>query len=142
MMASHDQNASQSQNTSSTMPNHIVAHGLKFKQLFDAYSDPVSYKQKFLDQNAFLVYYTKGFDGPGRPNIEDASDERQTLQFGARNESWINWESFLVELKYIDDSDNDSLKYLLDTIKSVDSYLKLAPPQDVEESKLSLGVSW
>ncbi|CAJ1946472.1 unnamed protein product, partial [Cylindrotheca closterium] len=41
-----------------------------FKRLFDAYSDPVSYKQKFLDQNAFLVYYTKGFDGPGRPNIE------------------------------------------------------------------------
>ena len=31
-----------------------------FKRLFDAYSDPVSYKQKFLDNNAFLVYYTKG----------------------------------------------------------------------------------
>lgn len=26
-----------------------------FKLIFDAYSDPVSYKQKFLDQNAFLV---------------------------------------------------------------------------------------
>ena len=31
MMASHDQNAPPS---SSTMPSHIVAHGLKFKQLF------------------------------------------------------------------------------------------------------------
>lgn len=31
-----------------------------FKRLFDAYSDPVSYKQRFLDNNAFLVYYTKG----------------------------------------------------------------------------------
>jgi len=40
-----------------------------FKSIFDAYSDPVSYKQKFVDQNAFLVYYTQGFDGPGRPSI-------------------------------------------------------------------------
>ena len=30
-----------------------------FKRLFDEYSMDVSYKQKFLDQNAFLVYYTK-----------------------------------------------------------------------------------
>lgn len=27
----------------------------EFKRLFDSYSTPVSYKQKFLDQNAFLV---------------------------------------------------------------------------------------
>ena len=26
-----------------------------FKRIFDSYSTPVSYKQKFLDQNAFLV---------------------------------------------------------------------------------------
>ena len=38
----------------------------EFKRLFDEYSQGVSYKQVYLDQNAFLVYYTKGFDGPGR----------------------------------------------------------------------------
>ena len=41
-----------------------------FKRLFDEYSEPVSYKQQFKDKNAFLVYYTQGFDGSGRPSIE------------------------------------------------------------------------
>ena len=35
-----------------------------FKRVFDEYSDAVDYKTKFMDQNAFLVYYTRGFDGP------------------------------------------------------------------------------
>jgi hypothetical protein len=113
-----------------------------FKRLFDAYSDPVSYKQKFLDQNAFLVYYTKGFDGPGRANIEEGVNERQTLQFGARNEVWIAWENFLVELKFIDDADNDLSKYLADTTRAIDSYLRLAPVADVKEAQQTLGVSW
>lgn len=38
----------------------IPTHEGEFKRLFDEYSDPISYKQKYLDQNAFLVYYTKG----------------------------------------------------------------------------------
>ena len=42
----------------------IPADEISFKRLFDAYSVPVNYKQKFLDSNAFLVYYSKGFDGP------------------------------------------------------------------------------
>jgi hypothetical protein len=113
-----------------------------FKRIFDAYSDPVSYKQKFLDQNAFLVYYTKGYDGPGRPNIEDDINERQTIQFGLRNEAWINWQNVLVELKFVEDEDNDSLKYLTDTIRSVDAYLKMAPPQDLKEAKRAVDVSW
>lgn len=114
-----------------------------FKRIFDAYSDPVSYKQKFLDQNAFLVYYTKGFDGPGRPNIEDDnSNEKQTLQFGARNEAWINWENFLVELKFVGDKDNEAYQYLTDTIKSVDNYIKLAPPADVREAHKAVDQSW
>ena len=41
------------------------------KRLFDEYSSDVSYKQKYMDSNAFVVYYTKGFDGKDRPNIED-----------------------------------------------------------------------
>jgi hypothetical protein len=112
-----------------------------FKRLFDAYSDPVSYKQKFLDQNAFLVYYTKGFDGPGRANIEEDVNERQTLQFGLRNEAWISWENFLVELKFINDADNDAAKYLAATTRAVDSYLLLAPVEDINAAQQSLGVS-
>jgi hypothetical protein len=114
----------------------------EFKRLFDAYSDPVNYKQKFLDQNAFLVYYTKGFDGPGRSNVEEDTNERQTLQFGARNEAWIAWENFLVELKFIDDADNDLAEYLSATKQALDSYLKLAPLEDVKVAQQTLGVSW
>lgn len=69
----------------------------RFKAIFDAYSDPVSYKQKFVDQNAFLVYYTKGFDGPGRPSIESDLPVKQTMQYGARNDAWVAWDKFLAE---------------------------------------------
>lgn len=82
------------------------------------------------------------YDGPGRPNIEDDLNERQTLQFGARNEAWISWENFLLELKFINDTDNDTKKYLNDTIQAVDRYLKLAPLQDVREAQKTVGVSW
>lgn len=113
-----------------------------FKRLFDSYSDPVSYKQKFLDQNAFLVYYTKGFDGPGRENIESEINERQTVQFGLRNEAWIAWENFLAEAKFIKDEDNDCATYLSSTLRAVDSYLALIPKEDVNAAKEKLGVSW
>lgn len=46
----------------------------EFKRLFDEFSEGISYKQQFLDKNAFVVYYTQGFDGPGRPSI-DTEDE-------------------------------------------------------------------
>jgi len=118
----------------------------ELKRLFDAYSDQVSYKQKFLDQNAFLVYYTNGYDGPGRGSLEkDPVNERQTLQFGARNEAWVSWDDFLAEWEYyssssrrtssnddVDDSFVDMIKYLSSTIQAVDRYLKLCPPQDLE----------
>jgi hypothetical protein len=71
-----------------------------FKALFDAYSDPLSYKQRFVDQNAFLVYYTKGFDGPGRPSIEDDLPVKQTIQYGTRNDAWVAYNSFLVEIYF------------------------------------------
>lgn len=58
-----------------------------FKSIFDQYSDPISYKQKFVDQNAFLVYYTKGFDGPGRPSIESDLPVKQTVQYGTSTTS-------------------------------------------------------
>ena len=124
-----------------------------FKRLFDTYSNQVSYKQQFLDSNAFLVYYTQGFDGPNRPNIEreqqtgsgsgsDVVNEKQTLQYGLRNDAWIAYENCLIEYKYLFDSDDESndgmddfVKYIAETLQAVDSYLSLAPQQDVQDAK-------
>ena len=108
---------------------------MAFKRIFDAYSDPVTYKQKFLDQNAFLIYYTKGFDGPGRANIEAGVNERQTEQFGLRNEAWIAWENFLAETAFLQEPNNDCLSYLNTTIRAIDAYLELAPLDDVKTAK-------
>lgn len=38
-----------------TLQQNIPRDENEFKRVFDSYSTPVSYKQKFLDQNAFLV---------------------------------------------------------------------------------------
>jgi len=102
----------------------------EFKAIFDAYSDPVSYKQKFVDQNAFLVYYTKGFDGPSRPSIESDLPVKQNMQYGARNDAWVAYDDFCVELDYQRGSNNSSYdpeelqKHLQRAIDAVDSYLK------------------
>eukprot|EP00797_Seminavis_robusta_P033364 Sro770_g200080.1 n/a (166) ;mRNA; r:47917-48414 len=122
-----------------------------FKQLLDAYSDPVSYKQKFVDQNAFLVYYTKGFDGPGRPQIEDDLPVKQTLQYGARNDAWVAWDDFLVEWEFAgktakkegsalrtvvaDDSWEDLLPPLKRLLQALDAYLSLAPAEDLQQAQ-------
>mmetsp|Transcript_173 Transcript_173/g.206 ORF Transcript_173/g.206 Transcript_173/m.206 type:complete len:230 (+) Transcript_173:87-776(+) len=111
----------------------------EFKRIFDEYSDPVSYKQTFLDQNAFLVYYTKGFDGIDRPNIESDVPEKQTLQYGARNDCWVAWESFRTELEFSIQNPKDAstpgeLRELCRaTLDALEKYLSLAPKQDVEE---------
>ena len=47
----------------------IPATEKPFKRLFDEYSEPVSYKQKYKDSNAFVVYYTQGFDLCGNQNF-------------------------------------------------------------------------
>ena len=117
-----------------------------FNRIFDSYSTPVSYKQKFLDQNAFLVYYTKGFDGPGRPSIEigDARENLQTLQYGARNDVWTAMEDLFVELEFGksggDGTSTAELGNLIDvTLSLLNSYLRLAPIADVEEVRSQLG---
>mmetsp|Transcript_11803 Transcript_11803/g.28279 ORF Transcript_11803/g.28279 Transcript_11803/m.28279 type:complete len:350 (-) Transcript_11803:1184-2233(-) len=106
--------SSSSSSSSSQLLFGIPTQEDPFKRLFDEYSVPVSYKQKYLDSNAFLVYYTKGFDGIGRPNIEqqqqgqgagDSSEdaivnEIQTVQYGSRNEVWVAWDSFQAEYSY------------------------------------------
>jgi hypothetical protein len=124
---------------------NIPTDETSFKKLFDGYSDPVSYKQKFVDQNAFLVYYSKGFDGPGRANIESDLPTKQTLQYGARNDAWVAMDEFLVELSYAakqenisssrDDYDKeDLLQPLKKAIQSIDNYLNLAPEEDLKEA--------
>lgn len=118
-----------------SLDESIPKDEMSFKKLFDAYSDQVSYKQRFLDQNAFLVYYSKGFDGPGRDSIEADINERQTQQFGFRNEAWIAWQSFLAETAFLLDEDNDCIAYLAATIHAIDSYLKLAPADDVKAAR-------
>jgi hypothetical protein len=126
------------------LSNCIPREENAFKRIFDAYSTPVSYKQKFLDQNAFLVYYTKGFDGTGRPSIEeDDRSSLQTLQYGFRNDAWEAMDDFFVEVEFYRDKSkgNDipldgkgELINLIDkALTSVDSYLGLAPAADLDE---------
>lgn len=117
----------------------------QFKRIFDSYSTPVSYKQKFLDQNAFLVYYSKGFDGPGRPSIEntgsDVENSIQTMQYGFRNEAWTAVDDVFTELEFGAKGSADSVdaKDLHDLIgralMAFDSYLSLAPEADVREAE-------
>ncbi|KAL3804353.1 hypothetical protein HJC23_011281 [Cyclotella cryptica] len=117
----------------------------QFKCIFDAYSTPVSYKQKFLDQNAFLVYYSKGFDGPGRPSIEsygeDDTNRVQTLQYGFRNDAWNAIDDLFTELDFGSRSSGDDsisgkdLGDLIDkALMAFDSYLSFAPESDVTEA--------
>jgi hypothetical protein len=105
----------------------------EFKAIFDANSDPLSYKQKFVDQNAFLVYYTKGFDGPGRPSIESDLPTKQPLQYGARNDAWIAWSDFLAELEFqqreqeSDSGSKTELKQpLIQALDAIERYLTVS----------------
>ncbi|KAH8077625.1 hypothetical protein JL720_10010 [Aureococcus anophagefferens] len=59
-----------------------------FKRLFDEYSSDVSYKQKYMDSNAFVVYYTKGFDGRTGPTSRTTPRPSGRRQFGFRNDAW------------------------------------------------------
>ena len=129
-------------------PNETIpADEISFKRLFDAYSVPVNYKQKFLDSNAFLVYYSKGFDGPNRPAIEGEGDDvvnkLQTLQYGARNEAWNSVDDLLGELRFGSKGDANSRREdvvaLIDqAMVAFDSYLVLAPPSDLKEARSRL----
>ena len=117
----------------------IPSNEKEFKKIFDEYSDPVSYKQKYMDSNAFLVYYTNGFDGLGRDSIEK-DIPKQTLQYGARNDVWSSFEELMVEIKFADSSSsiNDLLIPLNKAIKSLDVYLSLAPKEDLDEAQAQL----
>lgn len=131
------------------LSDYIPREENAFKQIFDAYSTPVSYKQRFLDQNAFLVYYTKGFDGPGRPKIEENdTNSLQTLQYGFRNDAWAAMDDLFVEVEFsrdksmANDEPLDNKEELIDLIDkvlaSVNSYLRLAPVADLDEAMRGL----
>ena len=135
---------SQDVKTVSDVLSRIPKQEIAFKQVFDEYSDPVSYKQKFVDQNAFLVYYTKGFDGPNRPSIESDLPEKQTLQFGARNDAWIAWSDLQAELNFAEShpgDENDVSKLVTSTLEAIDAYLKLAPPEDTSTAMRQMKIS-
>jgi hypothetical protein len=130
----------------SALLDRIPREESKLKKLFDEYSDTVSYKQRYLDQNAFLVYYTRGFDGPRRPTIEEGNDnDKQTLQYGARNDVWASLEDILSTLKYcslntIDPKDEmealHDMKVSLHTaISAMNSYLDLVPQDQLVEAE-------
>ena len=82
------------------------------------------------------MYYTQGYDGPNRPNLEDLSEREllQQEQYGARNECWLAWNELVNEVEYVtrsgDYSTSDELGLLLNTtIAAVTAYLTLAPNQ-------------
>lgn len=132
-----------------------------FKRLFDEYSDGVSYKQQYLDKNAFLVYYTQGFDGPNRDNIEadtDGSMTRMSLQYGYRNDAWVNLDNAISEIRYlqqqsirssssvstslssdlIEESKTDLILALKSTKAAFTQYLSLAPKSQILEALTKL----
>ena len=114
-----------------------------FKRIFDEYSEAVSYKQQYLDKNAFLVYYTKGFDGVGRESIEsfDPSTEKMTLQYGYRNDAWIAFDEARSEADYLlhldkkDIETKDLVNALTSALNAINNYLHLSPPDDLATAK-------
>jgi hypothetical protein len=111
-----------------------------FKKRFDEYSIPVSYKQKYMEKNAFLVYYTKGFDGPNRPSIEtpDALEDIQKNQYGARNDAWSAIDDLYAELTFADGTLDDVVKPLARALNAMDGYLQLAPKAQLDEAQLQV----
>lgn len=123
----------------------------QFKKKFDEYSEGISYKQQFLDKNAFLVYYTKGFDGPGRPSIEteDPKQLKEAQQFGLRNEAWIGVDDARAELSYLQSllassstssvEQKESVKDLKTALqaatKALVDYVAIAPSSDLSEAE-------
>lgn len=132
------QQSSQFADVANTKSVQIPINEASFKRIFDEYSTPISYKQQYLNNNAFLIYYTKGYDGRNRPNIEtcDNSMMLQTIQYGLRNDIWIKWDELINELQY-QISDNDTnvqelITLLQQTIQILNQYLDQTPIDDVQ----------
>lgn len=97
-----------------------------------------------MDKNAFLVYYTKGFDGPDRPSIETESEQEalQKAQYGARNDAWLAVDDFRGLLQYLVSSstyDDMDISEMRESARKANaafaSYLALAPADDVAAAR-------
>ena len=148
----------QALNIINKLPNKEV----EFKRLFDEFSNGVSYKQQYLDKNAFVVYYTQGFDGPGRPSIESDSDGESTkmsMQYGYRNDAWLALKDAVDDItdlnltttyaavpgepssletydKEYKQSIKDIMKELSIAEKAINAYISLAPEAVIKEAEL------
>ena len=116
------------------LTNEFPSTEKAFKRTFDEFSQGVSYKQQFLDKNAFLVYYTQGYDGPGRQNIETetSAEQLQKNQYGFRNDAWIALDDSRAEADYlleIPNAKGRGSKELTDSLTklgaAIDSYISL-----------------
>ena len=142
--AKHVQSSSSPSSSLPPWPSALPDKEKEFKAVLDAYSVPVSYKQRFVDANAFLVYYTGGYDGPGRPNIETDFNELQTQQYGARNEAWVALENARVEYDYYikaqhpDEGLDEVQKALHEAVRALERYVALAPPADTQAAAAKL----
>ena len=111
----------------------------EFKRLFDEYSEGISYKQQYLDKNAFIVYYTKGFDGPSRPSIEadDPMSIKQSRQYGYRNDAWVAIDDARSEVSYLLEQSSEDITdlkiSLREASKAFDGYLSLVPADDLKK---------
>lgn len=119
--------------------NKLPGSEKEFKRLFDEYSEGISYKQQYLDKNAFVVYYTKGFDGPSRPSIEadDPNSIKQSQQYGYRNDAWVAVDDARSEISYLLEQSSQDLtdlkKSLREAVKAFDGYLSLIPADDLKK---------
>jgi len=114
-----------------------------FKRMFDEFSGGVSYRQQYMDKNAFLIYYTKGFDGPDRPSIEtdtDGSATRLAELYGYRNEAWIALDDAMGDIEFALSQPSSSalvdVRSDLTRLRSaLAAYLALVPPDIVAQTQ-------
>eukprot|EP00587_Corethron_hystrix_P010708 CAMPEP_0113321328 /NCGR_PEP_ID=MMETSP0010_2-20120614/14853_1 /TAXON_ID=216773 ORGANISM="Corethron hystrix, Strain 308" /NCGR_SAMPLE_ID=MMETSP0010_2 /ASSEMBLY_ACC=CAM_ASM_000155 /LENGTH=211 /DNA_ID=CAMNT_0000179433 /DNA_START=301 /DNA_END=939 /DNA_ORIENTATION=+ /assembly_acc=CAM_ASM_000155 len=125
-----------------------------FLRTFDALSVPKSYRQSYMENNAFLVYYTGGYDGPGRPRMEEYvtdAEDMHAKQAALRNDAWAAVDVLVAELNYVTKADLTAMSpsdiaeswivissNLEEASKAVESFLNLVPQQFVKEARESV----
>lgn len=114
-----------------------------FNRLFDAYSDRVSAKTRAMNNAAFITYYEEARYGDTR--LEDKEPTKQALQYSFRNASFVAIDSLRAELSFLlseaaTDGEGaldagDVRKYAKEAVDALDSYLDLAPKEDVARAR-------
>jgi hypothetical protein len=130
--------------------SRLPASQAAFKASLDRFSEANSYMSEYKDKNAFVVYYTGGFDGPGRARLgtrEDVDPQRelQSLQNGFRNEGWASLDDARATLDVLAKaapsgaSDADDLADLRAALRAAEkallAYIELAPPGTRESAR-------